>query len=576
MAKNNRSRKKAEKSTAVLAIGLALIVLLVLGILITVYFRADKDRDDVFSGVSTRVSREKDRDTSSADQDKNETFESDSAQQPDLSTADGKEMPSEAGTVPTDVNTGDSSKSVETSEELKTVVTAEELASLDLNGLRRLDFTGSTCYAEIEDFKAEHPELEVIYAVMIGNGLQLAPDTKSIHITDASVLPALEENAEWLPELSALSLDTDIAEPSEVEALKAAFPDAAISYSMTLNGMQYPYDIEEMRLTGLDAEGLQSILPELGKFVNLRSVSIPEAENDISAEDALAAAQQNPLLTLDYQVELFGHSVSLAAESLAFENEDIGNDGVEELRAVLPSFRNLRYLKLDSCGIDNSTMEKLRDDYPDIKVVWRVFFGEYHCLTDTEMIWATGGSVNDSTVGVLKYCTDVKYLDLGHALMTHVDFLAYMPKLEVAILAISWVEDISPIANCPNLEYLELFSTRVMDFSPLASCTHLQHLNISHSWNANNETIGPRDISPLYDLPELKRFYCTMSYVPEEQQQIMQERHPDCECNFKWEDPAEGPWRFDENGDRNERYALLCEQFGYDTYQQSGKIWSLY
>ena len=576
MAKNKRSKNKAEKSTAVLAIGLALILLLVLGILITVYFRANKLNGASEPGETSQFGQRNREPQRKTDGDKSEASESEREAGADRTSSEKSEQPENAEPAQTGAEAEETEPPASSPEELKAVVTAEELASLDLSGIRRVDLTGSTCYAEIEAFRAEHPELEVVYAVMIGDQMQLAPDTKSIHISDVSVLPALEENAAWLPELSALSLDTDIAGASEIEALKAAFPKAAVSYSLTLNGMQYPYDIEEIRLTGLDAEGLLNILPELDRFPNLRSVSIPEAENTISAEDALAAAQQYPLLTLDYQIELFGHSVSLAAESLEFENEEIGSEGVEELRAILPSFKNLKYLKLDSCGIDNETMAQLRDDFPDIKVVWRVFFGEYHCLTDTEMIWATGGSVNDSSVGVLKYCTDVKYLDLGHALMTHVDFLAYMPKLEVAILAISWIEDIGPIANCPNLEYLELFSTRVMDFSPLASCTHLQHLNISHSWNANNETIGPRDISPLYDLPELKRFYCTMCYVPEEQQQIMQERHPDCECNFKWEDPAEGPWRFDENGNRNERYALLCEQFGYDTYQQSGKVWSLY
>ncbi len=568
MSNKNATENKRKKSTGAVFLSLSLIVLLALGILITVHMRSEAKKATDTPAVSTEVPKAGITETKKDKADEIKAPEDKTEKTPE---PEKKDPPAETVAEPEQTEVAP--------RELKAVVSEEELRGLDLEGVTRLDLTGSNCYAAIEALKREHPEIDVVYAVIVnggGDALELAPDTKSLHITDASYLSSLEDNASWLPELTAISLETDIAEPAEIEALKEAYPDSAVSYSMTLNGMQYPYDIEEIRLTGLDADALNALLPELARFTCLRSVSIPEADNAISAEEALDAAKKNPLITLDYEIELFGQTVSLASERLEFENEDIGNEGVEELRAVLPSFKNLQYLKLDSCGIDNETMAQLRDDFPDIKVVWRVFFGEYHCLTDTEMIWATGGTVNDSTVGVLKYCTDVKYLDLGHALMTHVDFLAYMPKLEVAILAISWVEDIGPIANCPNLEYLELFSTRVMDFTPLASCTHLQHLNISHSWNANNETIGPRDISPLYDLPELKRFYCTMSYVPEEQQQIMQERHPDCECNFKWEDPAEGPWRFDENGDRNERYALLCEQFGYDTYQQSGKTWSLY
>lgn len=470
--------------------------------------------------------------------------------------------------------------------ELKEILSAEQLRELDCSALKRLDLTGSDCYEEIESFKRAHPDVEVVYSVIIrgeGEPLLLDPGTESLTIDDVSLLPSLADNMKWLPALRSVSVATDAADAAEVDALKEAKPDCDVSYAMTLLGEEYPYDMEELTLTGLDAEKLEQLLPELQKFTHLHDLSIPHEQNDISLEDALRLSDENKLIHLDYQIELYGQTVSLDTESLEFENKSIGNDGLLELRAILPYFRNLKYLKLDSCDIDNQHMEQLRDDFPEIKVVWRVYFGSYHCLTDTEMIWATGGSVNDTTSGVLKYCTDVKYMDLGHTLITRVDFLNYMPKLEVLIIAISWVENIDPIANCPNLEYLEMFSARVSDLSPLAKCTHLQHLNIGSQRNSNNVAVGPTDIRSLYDLPELKRFYCTMSYVPADQQEEIISRHPDCEFEFRWVDPAEGYWRFiDGNAannvaaNRNERYALLCEQFGYDTYQQSGKTWSLY
>ena len=341
--------------------------------------------------------------------------------------------------------------------------------------------------------------------------------------------------------------------------------------------------MEEITLHGLDAEGLRALLPELGKLTHLQRAHLPEEDNDVSLEDALACADSYPPLQPEYTIEFYGQSIPSAAEEIRIENVKIGNKGVEELRSLLPAFRNLRYLLLDDCGVDNETMAALRDDYPEIKVVWRVHFGSYHCLTDTEMVWATGFSYNDASIAVLKYCTDVKYIDLGHSCITNVDFMGYMPKLEVVVISVSWVSNIEPLAKCPNLEYLEMFSTRVRDLSPLAQCTHLQHLNISCQRNANNVSVGPTDISALYDLKELKRFYCTMSYVPKEQQEKMIELHPDCEIEFRWVDPSKGYWRFkDGNPDnsaienRTERYALLCEQFGYDTLQQSGKTWSLY
>lgn len=471
--------------------------------------------------------------------------------------------------------------------ELTGVMSAEELREIDTSALQRLDLTGSTCYEEIEAFKAAHPNVEVTYAVILegdGQTMSVDPRSDSLSLVGDSYLPSLTENAKWLPALKTVSISPDSADASLADALHEAVPDCLIDYNMTLLDQEYPYDTEEITLTGLDAEKMDRLLTELPKFRHLSALHIPQEDNEITLEDALKIGEQNEQLKLDYQFELFGKTVSLDADRLEYENQYIGKEGVEELRGILPAMKNLQYLKLDSCDIDNDTLAALRDGFPDIKVVWRVYFGNYHCLTDTEMIWATGGSVNDGSAKVLKYCTDVKYLDLGHSLITHADFLNYMPKLEVAILAISWLEDIEPIANCPELEYLELFSTRVSDLSPLASCTHLQHLNVSCQRNVNNVPIGPRDISCLVnELPELKRFYCTMAFVPASQQEEFMQNHPDCECEFGNVDPTKGYWRFkdgnylnDDPSNRNERYALLCEQFGYDTLQQSGKMWSLY
>ena len=467
---------------------------------------------------------------------------------------------------------------------LAAVLTAEELASLDCTLLESLDLTGSTCYEAIERFQREHPAVELRYAVVLTDGettLNVEPDAQTLTLSGDGMLQSLAENAAWLPALTEIQIEADSASAAQADAVREAFPNAAVSYSCHLLGELYPYDQSSLRLEGLRAADLDRLVGDLVRFERLERVELPQENNELSLQDALSLQQRCPSVQLDYQVSLFGEPVSLSAERLEYEEKELGADWQEQLRALLPSMTKLQYLKLDNCrcegeAISNETLAQLRDDFPDIKVVWRVFFGNYHCLTDTEMIWATGSSVNDNTAPVLQYCTDVKYMDLGHSLITNVDFARNMPNLEVLVLAITWVQDISALASCPNLEYLELFTTRVTDFSPLASCTHLQHLNISHSVNADNLPVHGIDISCLYSLPELKRFYCTMSYISDAQKVSMIAQHPDCEIDFSWEDPAEGPWRFDENGEPNERYALLREQFNYDSLQQSGKTWSLY
>ena len=81
---------------------------------------------------------------------------------------------------------------------------------------------------------------------------------------------------------------------------------------------------------------------------------------------------------------------------------------------------------------------------------------------------------------VLQYCTKVKYLDLGHNdELPSIDFVRNMPELEVLIIAMTAVRDISPLESCPKLEYLELNSTNIADISPLKNSTGLHHLNIA-------------------------------------------------------------------------------------------------
>ena len=463
-------------------------------------------------------------------------------------------------------------------ESISAVMSASELKALDTDGLKTLDLSGSTCYDAILEFIAAHPKIHVTYTVALnGNGGELTvtgADT-SLSLPDGSYIESLASQAAYLPALRDFTLPNDTASAEQLDALRAAFPDATIHYLVSLLGKTYPYDVEAIDLSALTPEQLDSAILGVQQLPYLAQVELmnENGESALSISDAAKLAEACPGVNFNYYFELFGKQLSTADETLEFENEKIGNEGVAQIREVLPFMTNLTYLKLDSCGVDNEVMAELRDDYPDIKVVWRVFFGEYNCLTDTEWIWATG-SVTDGISGPLKYCTDVKYIDMGHNCITNIDFVNYMPKLEVAVFAITWVTSVEPLANCPDLEYLEIFSSRVSDLSPLANCTHLKHLNISHLTDRNDATLSVTDISSLYDLPEIERFYCTMSHVPQEQQDEMIARHPDCEFEFGWVDPAEGAWRFDENGERNERYALLCEQFGYDTFQQSGKIWS--
>ena len=153
----------------------------------------------------------------------------------------------------------------------------------------------------------------------------------------------------------------------------------------------------------------------------------------------------------------------------------------------------------------------------------------------------------------LQYCTKVRYLDLGHNEgITDFSFIRNMPDLEVVIISMTGISDLSPFTECHNLLYMEAGNTRIGDLSPLAECKTLKHLNIGTNANI-------RDISPLYDL-DLKRLWIgSYTPVPGDQVAEMQERHPSCIINTS---APSGLERGADGGALNEGFIL-----GWKNYQ---------
>ena len=448
------------------------------------------------------------------------------------------------------------------------------------------------------------PEPEPVSVVLSspeGPDLTVYETDTEVSLGDAAFIPGLIENAELLPSIRTIRLEDGLAFTlQELEELRAAYPEAEVLYRVVIDGKEIPADSTVIDLSALPADRIGEAVRELGKLPALQKVEltpvvsvtadpvrVEESKSGAVFNDNLTISQvaelaaSRPDVVFDYRFLLYGKAVSTADERLEYVDVKIGDEGVESvLRPILPAMSSLKYLKLDKCEVKSPIMAQLRDDFPDVKVVWRIYFSNYgypvdgvlsiyNCLTDTEKVWGTG-FVSDFYAEELKYCTDVKYLDLGHNCITNIDFVRYMPNLEVAVLSVSWLESLEPLASCPKLEYLECFSTNIEDLSPLASCTNLKHLNIGSPRAAHPFT----DLSPLYGL-DLERLYCTSSKIPVAQQEEFKALHPDCECEFGLVSP-DGKWKFLDGNSKNnvpsnrtEMYAKISEIFGYDTLSYS-------
>ena len=405
-------------------------------------------------------------------------------------------------------------------------------------------------------------------------GTVLEPDTAALDLQTMEFdLDKLVAAAPELKAVTEIELGATTLSYEQVEAIRGAFPDAEVRYSVQLFGQTVEADAQSLDLRDMTAEQTQELYDVLPLMPQLQQINFVKEDGscvygieEIGMLDQLR--ERAPEVSFRVKFELFGQTVSSEDTRIEYYLVPIGNEGEPQVRAVLPYLTACEYFLLDGCGIDNEIMAQLRSDFPETKIVWRVWIREPNYdsprfmrragfLTDTQRIRTT--LVNDSNCDVLKYCTEVKYVDFGHNLeISDFSFLGYMPELEAAILSLTGISDLTPLMNCPKLEYLEVFTTEVTDLSPLASCTSLEHLNISN-------LPGVTDLTPLYNLTNLKRLRMVMlPQITKEQISEVAQHLPNCDVLMAGWDPTENGWRYDEKGNRVPRYELLREQMEYD------------
>lgn len=460
-------------------------------------------------------------------------------------------------------------------ETLTAVLNSGETALLDgFTGLRSADLRGSGCYREIADWAAAHPETAVRYSVELPNGKRLDNDATEADLSglaDGDFAEAADMLS-CLPKLSSVRLGLCGGEGLSAEnfaALFEMFPDTAFDYSFMLDGREIEWSASELDVSDVSPEAALAAAPFFLPMKNIQYVNMGAEGGNYDLATVKAVQDALPEADVEYHFSLFGKEFSTLDESMDFWYVPM-DDGGAAVRSVLPCMKKCTYVDMDSCGISNEDMAALQADFPNMKIVWRVWFADmYSVRTDAIKILASkpsvGGTIFDDDAAVLKYCTDIKYLDLGHNVeITDISFVSYMPKLEVFIIAMNHVSDLSPLANCYNLEYLEIQTTDVTDLSPLAGLTELRHLNIG-------ELPDLYDISPLYGLTELERLWITATTpIPAEQVEVMRGCAPGCDINTTAGEPHGEKWRFykyDPDIPRYwwvERHELLREQMGYN------------
>ena len=355
------------------------------------------------------------------------------------------------------------------------------------------------------------------------------------------------------------------AAPKPVETV--LFPDGTV-HLLTERRVALPF----LRHAEVDqAVNALGQLPDL-QYVYLGREGSEESPRDLSWEDIRKLQNACPETDFQYIFTLFGKTFHTLDQEMNFHHVTMEDEGAA-VREVLPCMTKCRFLNMDFSGVSSESMAKIRDENPQMEVVWRIWFGtDCSVRTDVERILASNlnHKLSDANTQDLKYCTKVRFLDVGHNTLLHdFRFLEYMPDLEVAIICITGLEDLTPVSYCTKLEYLEintLFWGQDLDFQPLASLTNLEHLCATRLGHVKNWEV-------LKNLTKLKRLWLgKYTYLPDGALEELQAALPDTVINTTYTGGSGEEWRYDSSG-YTERYALLREQFEYSNYGRVCSSW---
>ena len=443
-------------------------------------------------------------------------------------------------------------------ESLTAPLTKEEFSLLeDCKNLKYLDVTGSTCYESILFYVSTHPEVQVTYTVDLGGTAVKNTETSVCLSPDSYTAEALEKNLKYLPNLTALELKDTSMTMQQLESLKLRYPRLTLSYDIALLGGAYAPDVTELNLS-LSDEDVPELLEKLVLLPKVKKLTLSGSITPVGVKQVMDAA---PEVQIDYSFDFFGQTLSTATESAVYKDVAMGDGAEEKIRAALDIMPNCTSLTLENCGLSNDTLAAIRDDYPGTDIIWRITFGNYSYMTDTEMIRAVY-NVYDSHVPLLKYFTKVKYIDMGHNdQLTDLSFVAYMPELEIFIGSGAPVKTLKGFENCKKLEWLELaYCYSLTDIDALAQCDSLRFLNISFSKVSS--------LAPIENL-KLERFLYLSPNVPNDEVTAYQESHPDCWSRFTGQNPYSLGWRYEDIGETfSEYYLKVREVFHLDEVDQ--------
>lgn len=424
----------------------------------------------------------------------------------------------------------------------------EELLRLArCENLTTLDLTAADVQAEdIARIRSLLPDCRVVWTVDLGS-VSARSDAEKVELDGAF----REEwhNIRYLTDLETVRF-TKVENWADVTGFMEQYGQYGYEWTVNILGTEYEWDTAALDLSGKTVSDAAALTDALTRLPSLTSADITGCGLTCEQISALRSAFGGCAFTWDYTL----YSKTFTDADTELDLRDAPISSLEELKAALPYLDGVTRINLtDVAGIPSSEIEALADEYTSIKFVWRIYFGKWSVCTDAVSFSTWNEKEPDlrltsKDVQVLKYCTELEALDLGHNSIRDISFLSSMPKLKILILADNDVRDITPIAGLTELEYAELFVNPITDLTPLYGLTKLRDLNLC--WTS------VKDVSGLTQITSLERLWMSNTRASDNQLYQVKKGLPDCKCNFTALGSTADGWR------EGERYEWMLNYFG--------------
>lgn len=351
----------------------------------------------------------------------------------------------------------------------------------------------------------------------IGLEIRLADQTLTRETKELTVGQATEGQLHLLallPGLETLHLPEPEGKAETLLALTEKLPDTAITWEKTVLGVTYDRDTQVVNLTDI----------------------VSRTENDDpTKKSAYERGMEQPVMGTREEVP---SSVKWMENHPLPDKEADTQDLIAEVEGALAYLPNVEKLELCGAWLNNEAMAQFRERHrEDYKVVWTVQCGSLATRTDATFFMPTkyyveAAGFTDLDAYNLRYCEDIVAIDVGHMIVTDVEFVKYMPKLKYMDMAGSKIKDLSPFASCKNLVFLSLcYNRRIEDYSPLLECTALEDLNISVTYG---------DITTLLKMNWLKNLW--MVECEQQDYQLARSALTSTYIGYDYKSPHDG-WR---------------------------------